>query len=149
MNAARNAILAGLAATIVSTVVQLVLVMALVPAPFPIAWHYFGMSYLVAVAIGSGTTGGLVGHFIFGSLILPLVFLVLRKFRFPGGPVLQGAMFGLVIWAFLVFVLLPGLGAGRLLSNQGGIAQVIALLVSHLLYGGILGWGLRGIRATD
>lgn len=147
MNAVGNAILAGLAATIVSTVAQLVLVMVLVPAPFPIAWHYFGMSYLVAGTIGSRTTGGLVGHFVFGSLILPLFFLVLRRFRLPGGPVLHGAIFGLVIWAFLVSVLLPGLGAGRLLSNQGGIAQVIALLVSHLLYGGTLGWGLRRERA--
>ena len=86
---------------------------------------------------------------IIGTIVLPIVFFSLQKTLPQFGSVLLGIVFGLAIWAILVFQYLPSRGAGWLLSNMGGMGQVIALFYSHLAYIAVLGWGLRGRHAAD
>ena len=149
LSSAKGVFLAGLLATVISTVLQLTFIYLLVTQSIAFAWYYFGMNYLLASAIGSGNTGGLLGHLIIGTIVLPIVFFSLQKTLPQFGSVLLGIVFGLAIWAILVFQYLPSGGAGWLLSNMGGMGQVIALFYSHLAYIAVLGWGLRGRHAAD
>jgi len=148
LGVAKDVVLVGLSATVISTVVQLVFVYLLVTQSFVFAWYYYGMNFLVGSAIGSGNTGGLLGHLIIGTIVLPFFFLGIQKVLPTFGSVLPGVVFGLAIWALLVFGYLPGRGAGWLLSNMGGMGQVIAYFYSHIAYGAALGWGFRGLRAN-
>ena len=48
-------------------------------------------------------------------------------------------VYGGLLWAAAVLVVMPSAGAGVLMSNVGGMLAVIASLVVHLVYGGLLG----------
>ena len=57
----------------------------------------------------------------------------------PGPQLVRGLVYGVLLWAAAVVVVMPIAGAGVLMSNVGGMMAVIAALIGHLVYGGLLG----------
>lgn len=103
---------------------------------------------LTGVAIDApGLLGGMLGswqagmaiHLLLGLIIFPLIY-ILMVYHLIGGPVfVRGLVFGVLLWLLSVVVVMPLAGAGVLMSNVGGMLAVIASLVAHMIYGGILG----------
>jgi len=82
---------------------------------------------------------GLAVHIMLGILIFPLVYAVLL-FRFlPGTPLVKGLLFGSILWVIAETVVMPMAGAGFFMSEIGGMKAVMAALMGHLVYGGLLG----------
>lgn len=110
------------------------------------------MRYLAPMLTGlaidaPGLLGGILGsweagmviHLLLGLIIFPLIY-ILMVYHLIGGPVfVRGLIFGAFLWVLSVVVVMPLAGAGTLMGNVGGMMAVLASLVAHLLYGGILG----------
>jgi|AmaraimetFIIA100_FD_contig_71_4224593_length_1673_multi_5_in_0_out_0_2 uncharacterized membrane protein YagU involved in acid resistance len=87
----------------------------------------------------TGMAGGLLMHFLNGTVIFPLIYAYLL-FRFlPGAPWQKGLLCGVILWLGLEIVMMPMLGGGLFSAEMGGRKAVIAALIGHLVYGTILG----------
>ena len=90
---------------------------------------YFGSSYGVGVAINVGL----------GVVVFPLVYVYAVVDRLVGPPLVRGLIWGVALWLVADLVVFPVLGTGVLMSNVGGWTTVLASLVAHLAYSGLLG----------
>jgi len=89
--------------------------------------------------LGIGWTGGMVLHFINGSLIFPLVYAFVLFGVLPGGPVTKGVTFGVVLWFLAQSVVMPMVGGGFFSANAGGAMAAVASFIGHMVYGATLG----------
>lgn len=88
---------------------------------------------------GGGPIGGMVIHFLTGSIVFALVYAFLF-FRFlPGAPWQKGLLSGVIFWLGLETVTLPMIGGGFFGAQMGGTESAVAALVAHLVYGAALG----------
>ena len=125
-----KAVLGGVVATIVMT-----LMMKFV-APM-----MTGMQMDIAAMLGGmlgGYTLGMIAHIMMGVIVFPLIYVFIYD-KLPGAPVMRGLIWGIALWLAAVIVVMPMAGAGFLMSNIGGMMAVMAALMGHLVYGGLLG----------
>lgn len=126
-----KAILGGLIGTVVMTLMMMYLAPMMTGSPMDIA-------AMLGTKLG-GWKIGMAAHLIIGVLVFPLIY-VLVIYHFVGGtPLVRGLVYGVLLWLAAVIVVMPIAGAGVLLSNVGGMMAVIAALIGHLVYGGLLG----------
>jgi len=115
----KNAVIGGLAGTVVMTL----------------------MMMFVAAMLGSmlgGYTMGMIAHIMMGVIIFPIGYVIAYDYL-PGSPLIKGLSFGVVLWIAAVVMVMPMAGAGFMMSNIGGMTAVMAALMGHLVYGGLLG----------
>ncbi len=93
---------------------------------------------MLGEVLGGWKTGMLV-HILNGAVIFPAVFVFLLYRFLPGPPIAKGIGFGLVLWLTSQAVVMPIMGAGFFSGNIGGLKAVIASLLGHIVYGGLLG----------
>ncbi len=87
----------------------------------------------------TGTAGGLLMHFMNGTVIFPLIYVyVLYKFL-PGAPWQKGLVWGVILWLGVELVMVPMMGGGLFSWQMGGMKAVMAALLGHLVYGAIFG----------
>src|SRR6516225_8212826 len=91
----------------------------------------------------SGMAGGVLMHFLNGSVIFPLVYVYLLYRFLPGAPWQKGLLWGVILWLGLETVMMPMMGGGFFSSQMGGMKIVMAALMAHLVYGAALG-GIAG-----
>jgi uncharacterized protein DUF6789 len=100
-----------------------------------------GVRVDIADVLGRALGGwalGMIAHMINGSLLFPLLYVLIAD-RLPvGPPVGKGFAFGGCLWLASQFIVMPTMGAGALSSHLGPMASVASLL-GHLLYGALLG----------
>ncbi len=128
----KNAILGGVAGTIVMTLMMMYVAPMLTGMPMDIAAMLSGM-------LGGSYILGMAAHFMMGVIIFPMiyVFVVLRVITGPG--LKSGLIWGVALWVAAVMIVMPMAGAGFMMANIGGMMAVMASLMGHLVYGGILG----------
>ena len=96
---------------------------------------------------GTGPAGGMVMHFLVGSVIFGLIYAFVL-FRFlPGPPWLKGLLGGVLFWLGLEILTMPMIGGGFFSSQVGGMKMAVAALITHLVYGATLG-GIAGGAAA-
>lgn len=122
----------GFVATVVITMMMYWVAPLLLGSPMDIA-------KMLGDFLGIGRSGGLVVHFINGSLIFPLVYAFVLFGVLPGGPVIKGVAFGVALWLIAQGVVMPLMGAGFFSANAGGVMASVASLFGHLVYGATLG----------
>ena len=81
---------------------------------------------------------GMIAHMINGSILFPLLYILVAGRFLPGPPVGKGLAFGGGLWLGSQFIVMPLMGAGVFSSHLGPMAAVASLL-GHLLYGALLG----------
>ena len=128
----KNAILGGIAATIVMTLMAMFVAPMMTGMPMDIAAMIAGM-------MGAGYAIGMVIHLMMGIVIFPLLYVFVVYERLPGSPLVRGLIWGVLLWVVAIVVVMPMAGAGFLMANIGGMMAVMASLIAHLFYGGILG----------
>jgi hypothetical protein len=100
-----------------------------------------GVRVDIADVLGRALGGwalGMITHMINGSLLFPLLYVLIAD-RLPvGRPVGKGFAFGGCLWLASQFIVMPMMGAGVFSSHLGPMASVASLL-GHLLYGALLG----------
>ena len=87
----------------------------------------------------TGMAGGLFMHFLNGAVIFPLIYVYLLYRWLPGAPCQKGLLWGVILWLGVETVMMPMMGAGVFSMEMGGMKAVMAALVAHLVYGGVLG----------
>jgi len=95
----------------------------------------------------SGMAGGLLTHFLNGTVIFPLIYVYLMYRFLPGSAWQKGLLWGVILWLGLEIVMMPMLGGGMFSTEMGGTKSVMAALIGHLVYGIIFG-AVAGAPAT-
>jgi len=89
--------------------------------------------------LGIGWTGGMLMHFVNGTVIFPLVYAFALYSRLPGGPVVKGTVWGVILWFIAQVAVMPMAGAGLFSAAMGGMMAAGGSLVGHIVYGALLG----------
>lgn len=143
--AVKRGALWGALATLVMTLIMLTGMgtgAAPMPQPIPkaLAELFLGF-FLSSVATPLTMVTGMVAHFAYGAGAG-----VLYAFLFEEGVNWQtGLLWGSILWLIMQLAVLPILGWGLFGLAITGFPPKIAVgtLVLHLIYGGILGWGVN------
>ena len=125
-------ILGGLVGTAVLTMMMYFV------APMMIG-HSMDIAAMLGSMMGNNWALGMAAHWMNGVVIFPLIYAFLIYKLLPGSPVVRGAIWGLVLWLIAQVMVMPMMGAGFFSSGAGGMMAVVASLMGHVLYGGILG----------
>ena len=64
---------------------------------------------MLAGLMGGSWLAGMGMHFMVGTLILPMLYVLLDR-RLPGGPALRGTAWGLMLWMVSQAVVIPATG---------------------------------------
>lgn len=127
-----KAILGGLLGTLAITFMMYVVSPIIMGQPMDVA-------AMLGSLVGNSWALGMIWHFINGTVIFPLIFALVLWNWLPGGPVAKGAVWGLILWFLAQTVVMPMMGMGFFTANAGGMMAVIGSLISHIIYGAILG----------
>jgi uncharacterized membrane protein YagU involved in acid resistance len=95
-----------------------------------------------------GMAGGVLMHFLNGTVIFPLIYVYLLYRFLPGAPWQKGLLWGVVLWLGVEIVMMPMMGSGIFSAEMGGTKAVMAALIGHLVYGALLG-AIAGGPALD
>jgi uncharacterized membrane protein YagU involved in acid resistance len=87
----------------------------------------------------TGMAGGLLMHFLNGTIIFPLIYVYLLYRFLPGAPWQKGLLWGVILWLGVEIVMMPMMGGGIFSTEMGGMKAVMAALIGHLIYGAIFG----------
>lgn len=122
----KNAVAGGAAGTIVLTLMMMFVAPLMTGQPMDIA-------AMLGTMVG-GYTMGMLAHIMMGVIVFPLLYE-----RLPGTPLLRGLIWGIILWVLAATMVMPMAGGGFLMSNLGGAMALLASLMGHLVYGGLLG----------
>jgi uncharacterized membrane protein YagU involved in acid resistance len=139
MNPARAAA-AGLIATAVMTALLLVEPSVGLPK--------IAMGQVLSTALGLASahlaTGAGLGwllHFLIGML-LALIYAAYFEHRLPGGPLMRGLLYGVLVFVVAQLLFMPLVGGG--VFSHGDPELLTGSLIAHLVYGGLVGWIYAG-----
>lgn len=104
---------------------------------------FMGVRMDIAAKLGemthTGMAGGILMHFLNGTVIFPLIYVVLLYRWLPGSPWQKGLLWGVILWLGVEIVMMPMIGGGIFSAEMGGMKAVMAALIGHLLYGAVFG----------
>ncbi|MFA5925023.1 MAG: DUF6789 family protein [Methylococcaceae bacterium] len=89
--------------------------------------------------MGNNYAMGMATHIMLGVLVFPLIYALLFFRLLPGVPLIKGMTWGLILWLITETMVMPMAGAGFFMTEIGGMNAVMAALMGHLVYGGLLG----------
>ncbi len=127
-----KAIIGGVAGTVVMTGMMMYIAPMMTGMPMDIA-------AMLGAMLG-GYTMGMIAHIMMGVVVFPLAYVYLVHGLLKGSPLFRGIIYGVVLWLAAITMVMPMAGAGFLMSEIGGMMAVVAALLGHLVYGGLLGW---------
>ena len=128
----KKTILGGLVGTAVLTMMMYLV------APMMLG-HAMDIAAMLGSLMGNSWALGMAAHWMNGVVIFPLLYAFLIYRLLPGSPIARGALWGLGLWLIAQAMVMPMMGAGFFSSAAGGMVAVVASLIGHILYGGILG----------
>ncbi|PST96262.1 hypothetical protein C9I87_04505 [Photobacterium iliopiscarium] len=124
-----KALLAGFIGTIVFTVMGQFIAPHIIGFPMNIGKMIAGM-------IHSPENVGVMIHFVMGTILFPISYLLLGYNRIPGPGWLKGLLYLLPIYLVAMIIIVPMAGKGLFFDSFP--AAMIALM-GHLIYGVIMG----------
>ena len=81
---------------------------------------------------------GWLAHIVVGVVVGGIAFALLAPSLPTRSFAIKGALFGILMWLVMMFVVMPLAGAGMFATHQSGLAPV-ATLVLYVTYGLVLG----------
>lgn len=127
-----KAILGGIVGTLMMSLMMRFAAPMMVGQPMDIAAMLGNM-------MGGVYALGMAAHIMLGVFVFPLIYTILVFRLLPGGPLVKGMTWGLILWLIAETMVMPMAGAGFFMSEIGGMKAVMAALMGHLVYGGLLG----------
>jgi hypothetical protein len=91
---------------------------------------------LMAPMLGGSHTVGVIAHFVVGTVIFPIAYLVLGIRRLPGPAWLRGALFMLPMYLVAMVVMMPILGQGFFFGRP---PKAMVALMGHVALGLAMG----------
>jgi uncharacterized membrane protein YagU involved in acid resistance len=144
MNIYIRSMIAGLAATVVLSILMVMKgMMGLMPELDVIAM----LSQMAQDMMGFGGAGlAWVMHFMIGTVLWGILFVLLYE-KPPGvGAVVKGMSFGVLAWLLMMIGPMPMAGAGLFGLGLGMMAPVMTLVL-HIIFGAVLGFVFQVLPA--
>jgi hypothetical protein len=91
---------------------------------------------LMAPMLGGSHTVGVIAHFVIGTVIFPIAYLVLGIRMLPGPAWLRGALFLLPVYLVAMVVMIPILGQGLFFESP---PKAMVALMGHVAFGLAMG----------
>ena len=91
---------------------------------------------LIAPVLGGSHTGGVIAHFLTGTIVFPIAYLVLGIRFLPGPAWLRGAIFLIPLYLIAMAVVMPILGQGLFFDNA---PKAMVALMGHIVFGLAMG----------
>ena len=108
-----------------------------------------GHSMNVAALLERSCAPGMLAHLLSGGVIFPLGYIWLSSQSLSGPPVLQGMLWGGLIWFGAEVIIAPMLGAEIFSTALGGLPAALRALLGYLVYGATLGGIVGAVQAED
>jgi uncharacterized membrane protein YagU involved in acid resistance len=96
---------------------------------------------LASAHLATGAALGWLLHFLIG-MVLALIYAAYFDRRLPGGPLVRGLLYGVVVFVVAQLVFMPLVGGG--VFSHGDPELLAGSLLAHLVYGGLTGWIYAG-----
>jgi len=87
---------------------------------------------LIAPLLGGSHTAGVIAHFVTGTIVFPIAYLVLGIRWLPGPGWLRGALFLIPLYLVAMVVVMPILGQGLFF---GSAPKAMVALMGHIVFG--------------
>ena len=136
-----KAILGGLVGTVMMTLMMYFV------APMMMGQR-MDIAAMLGSMMGNNWMLGMMMHFVNGTVIFPLIYVFLLYKFLPFAPLLNGILWGGVLWLLAQVVVMPMMGGGLFSSQMGGMMAVMGSLIGHVAYGAALG-GIAGGPAGE
>ncbi len=120
-----RALVGGFVGTVLFTLMGMFLAPKVIGQPMDVA-------ALIAPLLGGSHTAGVIAHFITGTIVFPIAYLVLGIRWLPGPGWLRGALFLIPLYLGAMVVVMPFLGQGLFFDN--GPKAMVALM-GHIVFG--------------
>jgi len=91
---------------------------------------------LMAPMLGGSHTAGVIAHFVAGTVVFPIAYLILGIRYLPGPAWLRGAIFMIPVYLVAMAVMMPILGQGFFF---GSLPKAMVALVGHVVFGLVMG----------
>ena len=131
------ALIGGFAGTVVFTLMGLFVAPKVIGQPMDVA-------ALMAPMLGGSHTAGVIAHFVTGTVVFPLAYLILGIGNLPGPAWLRGAIFLIPVYLVAMVVVMPILGQGLFFGSP---PKAMVALMGHVVFGLVMG-GIIGKPAN-
>ena len=108
-----------------------------------------GQSMDVAAMLRPSCAPGMLVHLLSGGVIFPLGYIWLSSQALTGPPVLQGMLWGSLIWCVAEVIMAPMLGVEVFSAALGGLPAALRALLGYLVYGATLGSMVGAVQPED
>ena len=98
--------------------------------------HSMNVAAIIAHMLGTSDTVGLMMHFMVGTIVFPIAYLLIGYSRLPGSGWLRGLVFLIPIYLGAMIVVMPMAGKGIFFHSM---PMSMVALMGHMVYGIILG----------
>jgi len=132
-NLVRTKLIRGLIGGFVGTVVFTL--MGLFVAPNVIG-QPMDVAALMAPMLGGSHTAGVIAHFVTGTVVFPIAYLILGLRYLPGPAWLRGAIFLIPLYLVAMAVVMPILGQGFFFGSP---PKAMVALMGHVAFGLAMG----------
>jgi hypothetical protein len=123
------ALIGGFAGTIVFTLMGFFVAPNVIGQPMDVA-------ALMAPMLGGSHTAGVIAHFVTGTVVFPLAYLILGIGNLPGPAWLRGALFLIPVYLVAMVVVMPILGQGLFFDSP---PKAMVALMGHVAFGLVMG----------
>lgn len=124
-----KALTGGLVGTIIFTLMGEYMAPKILGQPMDVA-------ALMAPMLGGSHTIGVIVHFIMGTFLFPIGYLVVGISNLKGPAPVRGAIFLSGMWLGAMTVMMPILGQGLFFNDP---AKAMVALVAHIVFGIVMG----------
>ncbi|PSU58840.1 DUF6789 family protein [Photobacterium phosphoreum] len=98
--------------------------------------HSMDVAAIIAHMLGTSESIGLMMHFMVGTIVFPIGYLLMGYSRLPGSGWLRGLLFLIPIYLIAMTVVIPMAGKGLFFHSM---PMSMVALMGHMVYGIILG----------
>jgi hypothetical protein len=124
-----RALIGGFVGTVLFTLMGMFVAPKVIGQPMDVA-------ALIAPLLGGSHTAGVIAHFVTGTIVFPIAYLVLGIRWLPGPGWLRGALFLIPLYLVAMVVVMPFLGQGLFF---GSAPKAMVALMGHVVFGLAMG----------
>lgn len=124
-------LLGGMAGTLIMSLMMRFVAPILIGHPMDIA-------AMLGNILGNIYFFGFSVHMILGIIVFPYIYVILLRQILPGATLVKGLLFGTILWLIAETLIMPIAGAGFFMSEIGGVIAIMAALMGHWIYGGLI-----------
>jgi hypothetical protein len=124
-----RALVGGFVGTVLFTLMGMFVAPKVIGQPMDVA-------ALIAPVLGGSHTAGVIAHFVTGTIVFPIAYLVLGIRWLPGPGWLRGALFLMPLYLGAMVVVMPFLGQGLFF---GSAPKAMVALMGHVVFGMAMG----------